>query len=303
MSAIDPTLGGWREGDPRDQREFVTPEGIDLKIRLASAGQRATAFLIDYAILIGVMIAFTLFCVAVSTASKGTKANDVMRQTVVIGWTLGVFVLRNGYFLAFEMGARSATPGKRAMGIRVAARDGGQLGPGAIFARNALREIEVLLPLSFFFVSLSQSAALTGLACLVWSCVCLFLPLMNRDRLRLGDMLAGSWVLQSPRRSLRVDVGQAGERLASAFVFTPEQLAIYGERELQVLEEVIRRNHTATVKEVADRIRRKIDWVRGADERDLDFLDAFYTALRRKLETGMLYGRRRKDKHDNGAVP
>jgi uncharacterized RDD family membrane protein YckC len=298
MSTVDPVAAGWREADQRDLREFVTPEGIDLRVRLAGAGQRAVAYMIDIAFILGVVIAANLFLRAVFSATGMSRGNDLGRQTVVIVWTLGVFVLRNGYFLLFEMGARGATLGKRAMRIRVAARDGGRLGPGAIFTRNALREIEVMLPLTFFFVSLSQSAVWTGLACLVWSCICLFLPLMNRDRLRLGDMLAGSWVVQSPRRSLRVDVAQAGERLAAAFSFTPEQLGIYGERELQVLEEVIRRNHAATVKEVADRIRKKIGWVRGADERDLDFLDAFYTALRRTLETGMLYGRRRKDKHD-----
>jgi hypothetical protein len=119
---------------------------------------------------------------------------------------------------------------------------------------------------------------------------------MNRDRLRLGDMVAGTWVVRAPKPSLRVDVSEAGERLSPAFAFTPAQLAVYGERELQVLEQVIRQNNKDAVREVAARIRRKIEWVAGPGERDIDFLDAFYAALRRTLETGLLYGRRRRHK-------
>ena len=49
------------------------------------------------------------------------------------------------------MGGRGATPGKRMLGLRVVARDGARLTGGAVIARNAMREIEVFLPLSFFF--------------------------------------------------------------------------------------------------------------------------------------------------------
>ncbi len=64
-------------------------------------------------------------------------------------WLIGFFVLRNGWFILFEMGGRGATPGKRLMGLRVVARDGARLTGGAVIARNAMREIEVFLPLSF----------------------------------------------------------------------------------------------------------------------------------------------------------
>ena len=42
----------------------------------------------------------------------------------------------------------AATPGKRIMGLRVASRDGGRLKAEAVFSRNAMRELEVFLPLS-----------------------------------------------------------------------------------------------------------------------------------------------------------
>jgi len=40
----------------------------------------------------------------------------------------------------------AATPGKRILGIRVAARNGKALTAEAVFARNAMRELEVFLP-------------------------------------------------------------------------------------------------------------------------------------------------------------
>ncbi len=49
---------------------------------------------------------------------------------------------------------------------------------------------------------------------------------------------------------------------------------------------------------MAERIRSKIAWTRGAEESDWAFLDAYYAALRRRLETRMLLGKRRRDKFD-----
>ena len=57
-------------------------------------------------------------------------------------------------------------------------------------------------------------------------------------------------------------------------------------------------NHKPTVAEVAMRIRGRVGWTVIEGERDLEFLDAFYTAQRRKLEGDLLFGRRRRHKHD-----
>src|SRR3546814_12137383 len=63
-------------------------------------------------------------------------------------WMLGGFLLRNFWFIGFELGQRAATPGKRLMGIRVVARDGGRLTADAVVARNLIRELELFLPLT-----------------------------------------------------------------------------------------------------------------------------------------------------------
>ena len=60
--------------------------------------------------MIGILIAMTLRALcALTLARRGRRAS----QYSAIIWLLGFFLLRNGYFVAFEMGSRGATPGKR----------------------------------------------------------------------------------------------------------------------------------------------------------------------------------------------
>ncbi|MEO1731965.1 MAG: RDD family protein, partial [Pseudomonadota bacterium] len=69
----------------------------------------------------------------------------------ILGIILGFFGWY-GYFLIQELGPRGATFGKRAVGIRVAARKGGRLTPEAIIARNLLRDVEVFYPIVYLIV-------------------------------------------------------------------------------------------------------------------------------------------------------
>lgn len=278
-----------------ERRLFTTPEGVELALDLAGVGQRAVAFLVDFSLILLLMTGLTVAAVFGAFVFRSSGFG----QLAFVLWTLGLFVLRNGYFIFFELGGRGATPGKRLMAIRVASRSGGRLTAEAVFARNVMREGETMLPLTLLAMGASQSPnALAALAALVWAAGVVFLPVFNRDRLRLGDMLAGTWVVRAPKPRLLTDVSATGEQVADRFAFTDVQLGAYGERELQVLEAVVRRNSSATVAEVAARIRRKIDWAQRPGEKDIDFLDAYYLALRRKLETGLVFGRRRRDKND-----
>jgi uncharacterized RDD family membrane protein YckC len=271
------------------QRELVTPEGVDLRLVLADVGERAAAFLLDMAIMAGILVAMTLLAVGAGIAAK-------FRSAEFIGsiWLLVWFFLRNFYFMAFELSPRAATPGKRAQGLRVAARNGGPLTAEAIFARNAMREIEVFLPLSFVSGAGGGVDSWIAIAGLVWSGIFLFFPLFNRDRLRVGDLVAGTWVVRSPRRMLDVDLAAAVTDIE--VVFTTAQLDAYGIKELSVLEDVLRRSDLETMKAVASRIKKKTDFVGNVP--DAVFLRAYYKGLRGRLESRLLFGRRRKDKHD-----
>jgi uncharacterized RDD family membrane protein YckC len=280
--------------DTKRQRPLVTPEGVDLQLQIADAGERAGAFVIDALIIVGSLIALTILS-GLALTSAGLEGAEY----VAVIWLLGFFFLRNFYFVAFELGPRAATPGKRVVGIRVASRDGGRLTANAIFARNAMREIEVFLPISFLFAQSGDIDGVIALAGIVWSGIFVLFPLFNRDRLRAGDMLGGTWVVKTPKRKLDSDLAAAPQAAVTAeqsFAFTREQLDAYGVHELHVLEDVLRTNDPKTVSAVAERIRAKIGW--PAAEPDLVFLSAYYPALRQRLEARLLLGVRRKDKHD-----
>lgn len=274
------------------RRRFITPEGVDLNIELGTAGARAGAFLLDGVLMLAVLILATIAIGLMAFAS---------RSILVVGlWIVGFFILRNGWFTLFEMGARGATPGKRIVGLRVVARDGARLTGGAVIARNAMREIELFLPLSYFFASLG--AMFTGgdvllpLLALAWSMIFLFFPLFNRDRLRVGDLLAGTWVVHRARAQLGHDLAaSAAQSTRPRRVFTDAQLDLYGIYELQTLEEVLRGGYTDAIVTVAAAIRRKGDMPDDGD--DYGFLSDYYAALCGRLERGMMVGLRREDKY------
>ncbi len=277
------------------RRRLVTPEGVDLGVVLGDAGQRAAAFMLDCLVLVGAMIALTLIAVF-GVWGVGEKS----LEPVGVVWLLGSFVIRNFYFIIMEMRPRAATFGKRWMGLRVVARDGGRLTGDAVIARNLLREIEVFLPLSMLLAGLAEQSvdSLTGWFGFGWTGVFLLFPLLNKDRLRVGDLLAGTWVIRTTRDKLGRDLTTA--RLVNFFVFTSVQLDAYGVYELETLEGVLRRGDAKATITVAQAIIDKIGW--QTDVTDIEgFLTAYYTQLRAHLEKRLLLGKRRADKHDRVA--
>ena len=273
-----------------DQRRLITPEGIDLQVQLSDIGARIGAYVIDQIIIYVVLVA-AFFIIIFGGIAAGP-------ELVITIFILVNFFLRNFYYMFFEMGPKAATPGKRISKIRVASRTQARLSANAVFARNALREIEINLPLSFLAMSGDSVDGWIALLGLLWSGIFLFFPLFNKDRLRAGDLIAGTWVVRAPKPILANDLASEKADLDSTYSFTPEQVEAYGVHELHVLENVIRANEQQTVMDVADRIRNKIKWNKGMSENDLDFLKAYYAALRGRLETRLLFGVRRKDKFD-----
>lgn len=277
------------------ERPLITPEGVDLKIQLASAGERAGAFLIDAVLIILclVVLTFASFAAAAMAGFKNAEFAAVI-------WTLGSFLLTSGWFIGFELTSFAATPGKRALGLRVAARNGGRLTAEAIIARNLMRHLEILVPVIAVFSGGNGEAvdSWMQLAAILWAGIFALFPLFNRDRLRPGDLIAGTWVVHAPRRSLLRDLADDGPVSQANFPFTRTQLEAYGVKELHVLEDVLRIADRKVMAAVAERIRHKIGWTRGAEESDAAFLSAYYTALRGRLESGLLFGKRKRDKFD-----
>ncbi len=274
------------------RRSFVTPEGVDLQLELGTAGTRAAAFMLDAMMIVTILILMTVALAYLALASKA--------EWVIILWLLGFFILRNGWFSLFEMGGRGATPGKRLMGLRVVARDGARLTGGAVIARNAMREIEVFLPLSFLAQQTAEGTADAFLVifALVWSGIFLFFPLFNRDRLRIGDLIAGTWVVRAVGVSLGADLVHDVERPRRTF--TDAALNLYGVYELQTLEDVLRNGGDESIATVARAIRDKAGIDEGGDDRE--FLSDYYAALCARLEGGLMVGRRRENKFEEAVT-
>lgn len=293
------------------RRTMITPEGVALPLVVASRGARAGALILDYILLFVSTVSATLFLVWISNGlwnEKDFAKVQGVAEFLGIVWSLMWFFAWNGYFIFFEMGPRGATPGKRAVGIRVAARDGGRLRPEAILARNLLRDIELFLPLALIVVqgvlgAAGEDSGLVGWTALAWFLVFMLFPFFNRDALRAGDLIAGTWVLEAPRSKLAAALSAEGAAAAqgtsevtgAAYRFGEAELSVYGEYELQTLERVLRDGRPEAMAAVAEAICRKIGWAPGSgDERA--FLEAFYAQLRARLEGGMRFGKRKADK-------
>src|SRR3954470_20650867 len=244
-----------RNLEARKRRSLVTPEGVDLSLKLADIGQRIAAFVVDGLIMIGCLFVLTMVAIG-AFAAIGMERGEI----VAVIWLLGYFILRNGYFILMEMGPRAATFGKRGSGLRVVARSGERLTADRVIARNLMREIEFYLPISFLSYNAAAGAgsALMSLAGLGWTGLFLFFPMFNKDKMRVGDLLAGTWVISAPRKKLAVDLLDTEAPAVARYTFTEAQLDVYGVFELQTLERVLRETQPEAIATVAYTIRNKI---------------------------------------------
>ncbi|MEM1088268.1 MAG: RDD family protein, partial [Pseudomonadota bacterium] len=240
-------------------KPLITPEGAVLNLRIASAGERAGALFIDLAIM--------LVCALVALFGIGWIISGFGYE----GWRIGgavfiliIFGLRVFYFMGFELGRRAATPGKRALGIRVAARDGSRLTANSVIVRNFMRELEVFLPIGVLIGFSNTEQGINGwisLFILIWAMIFLFFPVFNREKLRAGDLIAGTMVIHAPKVQLLKDIASKAPRESfDDALFTPAQLDVYGIHELHVLEDVLRQATSDIRKTVTQRIQQKIAW-------------------------------------------
>jgi uncharacterized RDD family membrane protein YckC len=279
--------------DRKLERRIVTPEGIPLRIEVARAGDRAGGFLLDLLIQ---FLAIGVLMLLVGMVAGFDEWGGAFALLIA-------FLIRTFYFTWFEMRWQGRTPGKRAAGTRVMDAAGGPLRSEAVIVRNLMRELEFWIPLVFLFFRdqvWPDAPPWAGTLFSIWAFVFLLMPLFNRNRLRAGDMVAGTIVVLAPKAVLLPDLGAAAATDA-AHAFTEEQLSIYGIFELQVLEDVLRRTDPGrrdAFEAVSKQIRKKIRW--EGEVKTERFLRDFYAALRARLERKMLLGKRKKDKFAKG---
>lgn len=282
-------------GDKR-RRALVTPEGFDLGVTIGSGGARLAALIVDLTLLLLIVIAVLLLAVF-GAISVGRASGEPL----LIGVMIAIFLLRNFWFIGFEAGKRAATPGKRLLGLRVVSRDGGALSVDQVIARNLMRETELFVPLimlGFGTVGGSIDGWVTVFG-FGWALLFPLFPLFNRDRMRVGDLLAGTWVIETGKHRLGEDLS-APQFDADRYTFSRAQLAAYGVAELTRLEEVLRLKDEAQMWVVTDAIVGRIGWGEHVSDAE-GFLSAYYAGLRGHLERDLLFGWKRADKHDSVA--
>jgi uncharacterized RDD family membrane protein YckC len=298
VSAADDRVSAFLDGPlRRNRREIVSPEGVPLAVEIANYGERATAFMLDFvffALLVFFLVLTGIVVEVLFGKTFGESAAAIGGAVVML-----VFLLvRVFYFIQFELMWQGATPGKRIVGLRVIDRRGGPLRSAQVIARNLTRELEMFMPVVLLLGFGGTKVPAWGtLATALWLLLFTFMPLINRDRMRGGDLIAGTIVVSVPRRRLLGDLVDTAAR----HVFSEKQLRAYGAFELQILEELLRRPDSVETRlksEVADKIMRKIEWPSPLLEREVDlFLRDFYTAERAYLEREQLLGKSHVDKH------
>ncbi|HTP31755.1 MAG TPA: RDD family protein [Candidatus Acidoferrales bacterium] len=279
----------------RSERRLMTPEGVPLRIELAEPGERIAAFLADVSLATAGALVVLL---------AGALASAGMKVTLPIALFVS-FLVRNGYFIFFELRWAGTTPGKRLLGLRVIDRRGGPLRAGSVVARNLTRQAEFFFPAEMVLMTRGwvwRPADILPAA--IWIAAMAAIYYLSPDRLRAGDLIAGTVVIASPKRVLTEDLARG----AQVFEFTREQLQHYGVKELQVLEDVLREGHNAESArlraEIAERIRKRIGWTQAITGREIEgFLRDFYRAQRAFLESRKNLGEERADKfHAAGVV-
>jgi len=167
-----------------------TPEGILLELRPAGLTARCYAFLIDQ--LIKLAIIYLAEMAAVFAGGIGIAMALIL-----------LFALEWLYPVVFELSAWAATPGKRALGLKVVMDNGLPITPAASLTRNLLRAADWL---PFFY----------GLGVISM--------LLRRDFKRLGDLAAATLVVYRPRPPTRIAASDIPP-LAPAMALSPENQA------------------------------------------------------------------------------
>ena len=148
--------------DPIDSLYPVeTPDGIELSLHVAGPVPRGLAWLLDFLIRAGIMLGLITALAWLETLGMAL---------LVLIW----FLINWWYPVLFEVFAHGATPGKKAVGVKVIHQDGTPVGWAGAIIRNLLRQVD--------FLPLLYATGLVTMFC-------------NPRFQRLGDLAAGTVVV------------------------------------------------------------------------------------------------------------
>ena len=117
--------------DPIDGTiSIVTPENITFRYSVAGPFQRATAFLLDFLIRIGIIIVLLIATVMLESVVGEVSVGFFLLSNFILNWFYGA---------VFETYMNGQTPGKRIMGIRAVTVDGKPINAMQAVMRNLIR--------------------------------------------------------------------------------------------------------------------------------------------------------------------
>lgn len=154
--------------------EVITTERVPFRYRVAGLGSRFLAWCCDAGLILGLLFMGNVFFSPFEAGRAG------LGMALALLWQ---FIVLWGYFVFFEWLMQGQTPGKRLLGIRVIDQQGVAVSFFQAALRNVLRVADGL-PLPFVAYGLGFAVA----AC-------------NREQRRLGDLAAGTLVVEVERRA------------------------------------------------------------------------------------------------------
>ncbi|NPV01213.1 MAG: RDD family protein [Brevinematales bacterium] len=163
-------------------QSYQTSEKIRVDFEVAGVFLRYAAFAVD--MVLQFLITAGLFIVLAFVLLGGTCAqleNDSFVVPAMIVFLIILAVLVTSYHLIFELLWKGQTPGKKLLHIRVVQDNGGSASALSLVLRNIFRLVD-FLPVVY----------LAGGIC----------ALVNKDRKRLGDLVAGTIVVREKASAL-----------------------------------------------------------------------------------------------------
>lgn len=219
--------------------DIATPEGVELRLPVAGLASRSLAWLVDAMIKI-----VTLMLGIVILEFLGDFGDGLI--------LIGIFLLLWFYNVLFEVFNHGATPGKRALGIRVMNANGTPVGWTGSMIRNLIRAVD----------------ALPG--CYAFGCMSV---LLSRDFQRLGDLAAGTIVVYSHSDAAGASFADVEPLAVKVPLTLDEQQAIvsFGERAPRLTrdraEELAELMAPVFGEVSADQLRSYAAWLAGSEGR------------------------------------
>lgn len=256
-----------------NQISLQTPESVELDFTLAGIGNRAYALMIDYLVLGFILVIFSiawslLTYIFLEAFTQLFGFLDQAGLWLFSIWLLVSFLIYIGYFVGFETIWRGQTPGKRFVKIRVIRDDGKSERLQQAALRSLLRPVDDLLFIGVFLIFFSKKEK------------------------RIGDLVAGTLVIQEAKPTFKADfsISERARELAGMLQqevdlsrITPEEFAVirdYLQRRQDMLPEARKNLSRDLAYQVKDII--GLEEV-PAETTATQFLEAVYLAYQEQM--------------------